>query len=45
MGGGRDERSLEIGDRGQATVLFTLGFDGIGCGSLLDSVLSTLLKK
>ena len=45
MGDGRAERSLGIGDRGQATVSFTLGVDGTGCGSLLDSILSTLLKK
>ena len=40
---GRAEGSSAIGDRGQAEV--SLMPDGIGSGSLLETILSTLLKK
>ena len=45
MGDGRDEGSSAIGDRGQAAISLTSDVDGTGSGSLLDSILSTLLKK
>ena len=45
MGDGRAEGSSAIGDGGQAAMSFMLNIDGIGSDSLLDSVLSTLLKK
>ena len=45
MGDGRAEGSSAIGDGGQAAISFTPDVDGTGSGSLLDSVLSTLLKK
>ena len=45
MGDGRAERSSAIGDGGQAAVSLMPDVDGTGSGSLLDSVLSTLLKK
>ena len=45
MGDGRAEGSSAIGDRGQGAVSLTPDADGTGSGSLLDSVLSTLLKK
>ena len=45
MGDGRAEESSAIGDGGQAAILFTPDFDGRGSGSLLDSVIFTLLKK
>ena len=45
MGDGRAEGSSAIGDRGQAAVSFMPDIDGTGSGSLLDSILSTLLKK
>ena len=34
-----------IGDGGQATISFTPDINGSGSGSLLDSILSTLLRK
>ena len=46
MGGGRAESGLStIGDGGQAAIPLTPDVDGPGSGSLLDSILSTLLKK
>ena len=45
MGDGRAEGSSAIGDGGQAAISFMLDVDGTGSGSLLDSILSTLLKK
>ena len=43
-----DDRAAElsaIGDRGQATTSLTPDIDGLDSGSLLDSILSTVLKK
>ena len=45
MGDGRAEGSSAIGDGGQAAISLMPDFDGTGSGSLLDSTLSTLLKK
>ena len=45
MGDGRAERSSAIGDKGKAAISLTPDVDGTGSGSLLDSILSTLLKK
>ena len=45
VGDGRAEGSSAIGDRGQAAMSLTPDVDGTGFGSLLDSILSTLLKK
>ena len=45
MGDGRAEGSSAVGDRGQAAISLMPDFDGKGSGSLLDSILSTLLKK
>ena len=45
VGGGRAEGPSAIGDWGQAAVSLTPDVDGTGSGSLLDSILSTLLKK
>ena len=45
MGGGRAEGSSAIGDRRQAAISLTPDIDGTASGSLLDSILSTLLKK
>ena len=45
MGESRAERSSAIGDRGQAAISLSLEVDGTGSGSLLDSILSILLKK
>ena len=45
MGGGRAEGSSAIGDGGQAAISPTPDLNGTGSGSLLDSILSTLLKK
>ena len=46
MGDGRAESGLSaIGDGGQDAISLTPDVDGPGSGSLLDSVLSTLLKK
>ena len=43
-GDGRAERSSAIRDRGQAAMSIILDVDGTGTGSLLDSILSTLLN-
>ena len=45
MGDGRAEGSSAIGDRGQAAMSLMPDVEGTGSGSLLDSILSTLLKK
>ena len=45
MEDGRAEGSSAIGDGGQAAVSLTLDVDVTGSGSLLDSILSPLLKK
>ena len=45
MGDGRVEGSSATGDGGQAAISLTHDVDGTDSGSLLDSVLSTLLKK
>ena len=45
MGDGRAEGSSAIGDGGQAAISLTPDVDGTGSVSLLDSILSTLLKK
>ena len=45
MGDDRTEGSSAIGDGRQAAISLTPDVDGTGSGSLLDSILSTLLKK
>ena len=45
MGDGRAEGSSAIGDGGQAAMSLKPDIDGTGSGSLLDSILSTRLKK
>ena len=45
MGDGRAEGSLTLRDREQAAVSLTSDVDGIGSGSSLGSILSTVLKK
>ena len=45
MGDGRAEGLSAIGDGGKATVSLAPDVDGTGSGSLLDSVLSSRLKK
>jgi len=45
VGDGRAEGSSAIGDRGQATNSPTPDVDGTDSGSLLDSILSTPMKK
>ena len=45
MGDGRAEGSSAIGDGGQVATSLTPEIDGTGSGSLLDSILSTLLTK
>ena len=45
MGDGRAEGLSAIGDEGQAAISLMPDVDGTGSGSLLDSILSTLLKK
>ena len=45
MGDGGAEPLSAIGDGGQAAISFTLDMHGTGSGSLLDSILSTFLKK
>ena len=45
MGFGSAEGSSEIGGGGQAAVSLPPDTDGTGSGSLLDSILFTLLKK
>ena len=45
MGDGRDEGSSAVGDGGQAAISLTPDANGTGSGSLLDSILSTILKN
>ena len=45
VGDGRAEGTSAIGDRGQATNSPTPDVDGTDSGSLLDSILSTPMKK
>ena len=45
MGDGRAERLSAIRDGGQAAISLTPDVDGTGSGSLLNSILSTLLNK
>ena len=45
MGDGRADRSSATGDGGQAEMSLMPDIDGTGSDSLLDSILSTLLKK
>ena len=45
MVGGRAEGSPAVGDIGQAAISLMPDVDGTGSGSLVDSILSTLLKK
>ena len=45
MGDGRAEGWSAVGDGGKAAIALTPDVDGTGSGSLLDSILSTLLKK
>ena len=45
MGDGRAEGSSAIGDGGQAVISLMPDVDGTGSGSLLVSILSTLLRK
>ena len=45
MGDGRNEGSSAIEDRSQAAISLTPDIDDTDSGSLLDSFLSTLLKK
>ena len=44
MGDSRADGSSAIGDGGQAAVSLTPDTDGTSSGSLLDSILSTLLR-
>ena len=39
------EGSSAIGDRGQTAISLTPDVDGTGSGSLLDSIISALLKE
>ena len=45
MGDGGAEGSTAVGDGGQAAISLMPDIDGTGSGSLVDSILSTLLKK
>ena len=45
MEDGRAEGLSAVGDGGQAAISLMLDVDGTCSGSLLDSILSTLLKK
>ena len=45
MGDGRAEGLSTVGDRVQAAISFMPNADGTVSGSLLDSILSILLKK
>ena len=45
MGGSRAEGLSVVGDAEQEAVWLTSDADGTGSGSLLDSILSTLLRK
>ena len=45
MEDGRAEGSSAVGDGGKAAISLIPNVDGTGSGSLLDSILSTFLKK
>ena len=45
MGDGKAEGSSAIGHRGQAAISLMTDIDDTGFASLLDSILSTLLRK
>ena len=45
MGDGRAEGSSAIGDGGQAAISLMPDVDDTGSGSLLDSILPTVLEK
>ena len=45
MGDGRAEGSSAVVDGGQVAISLMPDVDGTGSGSLLDSILSTLLTK
>ena len=45
MGEGGAKGLSAVGDGGQAAILLLPDADGTGSGSLLDSILSTLLKQ
>ena len=45
MGNGRGEGLLAIGDGGQGAISLMPDVEGTGSSSLLDSIISTLLKK
>ena len=45
MGDGRAEASSATGDAGQDAISLMPDVDGTGSGSLLNLILSTLLKK
>ena len=45
MGDGRAVRPSAVGDGRQAAISLTPVIDGTSSGSLLDSILSTVLKK
>ena len=45
MGDGGAEPLSATGDGGQTAISFMPDIDGTGSGSLLDSILSTFLKK
>ena len=45
MGDGSAEGSSAVGDGGQAAISLSPDVDGTDSGSLLDSILSTILKK
>ena len=45
MGDGRREGLSAVGDRGQGAISLITDVDGKGSGSLLDLILSTLLKE
>ena len=45
MGDGRAQGVSAVGDPGQAAIPFNPDVDRTGSGSLLDSILSTLLKR
>ena len=45
VGDGRTEGLSAVGDGGQTAISLMPDADGTGSGSLLDSILSTLLKK
>ena len=45
VGNGRGEGLLAIGDGGQGAISLMPDVEGTGSSSLLDSIISTLLKK